>query len=81
MVSRTKFKYIKPGLWIYGTLRIRKIVTGGYWIYLSSPYPNLNSRDRYIPKIIIWTISRNGIRLRSTVSFHRARKIAKLFSQ
>jgi len=82
MVSRKpKLAYIKSGLWMYGTLRIRRVITGGYWIYFSAPYPNLEVRDTHVPKIVIWTISRNGINLRSTVSFYRAREMVKLFSQ
>ena len=64
-------------MWTYGTLRIRKVVTGGYWVS-DAPYTHRNIR---IPRIVLWTISRNGIKIRTTVSFSRAREIANLLSQ
>lgn len=73
MVS--KFKFIKPGLWSYGIIEIKRIITGGYWIY------DRYNRDIYVPRIIYWRISRNSIKLRSTLTFQFARKIVKKFSQ
>lgn len=81
MVAKTKWSYVMPGMWTYGTLRIRRIVTGGYWIYCKNLHDGRLFKDLFIPKIVLWTISRNGIKLRTTVSFNRARRMAKLFSQ